>query len=83
MILFKKTDMQLIKLLSCGQHMDYQHILIYLLVLDHTILNIHQKQLVIFWNIRCFKKLNLDEHWHVRNIYISSLISKHQICRIS
>ena len=48
MILFKKTDMQLIKRLSCGQHMDYQHILIYLLVLDHTILNILQKQLVIF-----------------------------------
>ena len=54
MILFKKPDMQLIKLLSCGQHMDYQHILIYLLVLDHTILNILQKQLVIFLEYKIF-----------------------------
>ena len=40
--------MRLIKPLSYGQHMDYQHIPTYSLVLDHTILNILQKRQVIF-----------------------------------
>ena len=41
------TDMQFIKLLSYGHHMDYQHIPTYSLVLDHTCWNILQKQQVM------------------------------------